>query len=152
MGDKGRNQDYLVKFGDDEDFHLIETWPSDDVSQKRERIIQYYTHILKVEGYDQDAIDRLKWLINNMAEKIVMKSSPESLAETIEAMKDTVEAAREDNLENLETIEINGNKFIYEKNSLEPSAFRERLEEIGNRTKGNSWMIYVDDSGELVIY
>ena len=68
------------------------------------------------------------------------------------ALVEVLDAAADDEQELQETVEINGNKFVYTRDSLDIRNHIQQLFEIGERTKGNTWSIYLDDEGELVIY
>ncbi len=54
-------------------------------------------------------------------------------------------------IENDVVIEINGNTFNYKK-SLDIEKYMDQLNEIGEKSKGQSYTVYLDDDGELVIY
>jgi len=71
------------------------------------------------------------------------RETAETLLEIIDAMQDDPEQ---------EAILINGNKFLFDKGSLDITKYAEKLFRIGESSKGNTWSIYVDDEGELVIY
>ena len=69
-----------------------------------------------------------------------------------DALIEVLDATANDDLENQETVNINGNKFIYDKGSLNVRDYVQKLYDIGEQSKGNTWTIYIDDEGELVIY
>lgn len=68
------------------------------------------------------------------------------------ALVDVLDAATADEQELQETVTINENKFVYTKGSLEIRDYVQQLFDIGERTKGNTWTIYLDAEGDLVIY
>lgn len=72
--------------------------------------------------------------------------------ETADALLEVIDATECEDIENQKTVEINGNKFIYEKGTLNIEDYAVKLSEIGEDTKGNTWTIYLDANGELVIY
>lgn len=50
-----------------------------------------------------------------------------------------------------EIIEINGNTFNFKK-SLDIQKYMDRLYAIGEKSKGESYTVFIDEDGELVIY
>jgi len=52
---------------------------------------------------------------------------------------------------NEKTVEINGNRFSYDKHVIDISKYEEELFDVGNRKKGCSWNVELDDNGEIVL-
>lgn len=67
-----------------------------------------------------------------------------------DALLEVIEATAEDPEQ--EVVLINGNKFIYEKESLDIKKYADKLSAIGKEQQGNTWSIYENKEGELVIY
>ncbi len=68
------------------------------------------------------------------------------------AINDVIDAEAELDPNEVEIAKINGNNFRYQKGSLDIRDYAEKLYQIGNESKGNTWTIYLDNEGELVIY
>ena len=81
----------------------------------------------------------------------ISKSDMEKAVKMADALTEVLDAAIEDP-DDQETVEINGNKFVYERETLDIKNYAEKLYDIGEKTKGNTWTIYLDKDGELVIY
>ncbi len=82
----------------------------------------------------------------------ISKAEVEKTDKMAEALVEVLDATIEDDTNNQETVDINGNKFIYDKKSLNIRDYVKKLFDIGEKTKGNTWTIYLDEEGELVIY
>lgn len=139
----------------------------------RYRLLSYYSKLINARGIElndsQEAT--LKSLVNNMMEDAAQKKISKieeqrrirlmayaeafkSLTKEEEQMADAllevIDATEEDPEQ--EAVIVNGNKFLYEKGSLDIKKYIDKLSEIGKEQKGQTWSIYVDDEGELVIY
>lgn len=117
----------------------------------------------KADSFEQAQMQRLLAYATKFAELKLKQESPEA-AEQIsksesdkaekmaDALLEVLDAVMDDNTDNHETVDINGNKFIYEKDTLNIRDYVQKLFDIGEQCKGNTWSIYLDDEGELVIY
>lgn len=145
----------------------------DERTDNRDRLLKYYTKLLALKGInlDQSQNKVLNSLVNNLTEDSAKKrisdidkqrlnrlmayaNSFNKLTKkeefTVNALLEVVDAASEDPEQ--ESVMINGNKYLYEKDSLDINKYKEKLYAIGNKQKGNTWSIYIDDEGELVIF
>ncbi len=118
---------------------------------------------IKADSFEQAQFNRLLAYVEKyaelrtkeQAETITEKNSPaefEKAGRMAEAIVEVLDATTEDDTNNQETVAINGNKFIYEKGTLNIRDYVQKLFDIGEKTKGNTWTIYLDEEGELVIY
>ena len=94
---------------------------------------------------------RLKQQSQEVAEKL-SDAENEKASKMAEALVEVLDATAEEDTGNQETVDINGNKFIYEKGTLNIRDYVQKLFDIGEKTKGNTWTVYLDEEGELVIY
>lgn len=78
----------------------------------------------------------VKYAISSMRQKNVLE-------ELTKAYSDV-------DLENEITIEVNGNKFTYNKNKINIDEYMDELIQIGNEKKGCSWDVDFDEDGELI--
>lgn len=85
-------------------------------------------------------------------EEPISKAESDKVDQMADALLEVLDAVADDNIDNNETVEINDNKFIYEKDTLNIRDHVQKLYDIGKQSKGNTWTIYLDDKGELVIY
>ena len=146
-----------------------------DMYKQRKRLLKYYELLLKSKNIEKDS-KKYKALVNmvdsltedhakesanhfdeNLLKRLIayttmLNSKKSMLNDTADALDEILEAVCEDENSNEITVEINGNKFVFDNESLDLEKYSKRLAEIGNRTKGNTWKIYLDDDGELVIY
>ena len=138
----------------------------------RDRLLQYYTGLLNhVAGDLSDAQKAaLETYVRNMTESAAeerleavseeekCKQTDDSAfqevdgqeRETAETLLEIIDAMQDDPEQ--EAVLINGNKFLFDKGSLDITKYAEKLFRIGESSKGNTWSIYLDDEGELVIY
>ena len=145
----------------------------EEATDNRDRLLGYYQKLIAAKGVTlKEPQDKaLKILIDNItedaAEKKISKMKEQQLnrvmayanaiskltkeqEETVDALMEVIDATVEDPEQ--ESVMINGNKFVFEKGSLDIKKYADKLVAIGNEQKGNTWSIYVDDEGELVIY
>lgn len=80
------------------------------------------------------------------------KKADEEIKKVADTLVSVVDATTEDELKNQETVYINGNNFIYEKGAIDLSDHVQKLHDIGEKIKGETWSIYIDEEGDLVIY
>ena len=115
--------------------------------ENRDRLLKYYNGLLGSRGIDSDEGKQkaLASIVDNMTEAAAKEKldSVDDIAEVIDA---TAEDAEQD------SVLVNGNKFLFEKGSLDIEKYMEKLYSIGEEQKGNTWTVYLDDEGELVIY
>lgn len=145
----------------------------EETTDNRDRLLDYYQKLIAAKGVTLKGSQgkALKTLVDNMTEdaagKKMSKMEEHQITrlmayanaiskltkeqeETADALIEVIDATAEDPVQ--EAVMINGNKFIYEKGSLDVKKYADKLSAIGNEQKGNTWSIYVDDEGELVIY
>lgn len=145
----------------------------EETTDNRDRLLEYYQKLIVAKGVTlkESQEKSLKALVDNMTEDAagtrISKMDEQQITrlmayansinkltkeqeETADALMEVIDATAEDPEQ--ESVMINGNKFIYEKGSLDVKKYADKLSAIGNDQKGNSWSIYVDDEGELVIY
>ncbi len=145
----------------------------EETTDNRDRLLDYYQKLIAAKGVTLKGSQEkaLKTLVDNMTEdaagKKMSKMEEQQITrlmayanaiskltkeqeETADALIEVIDATAEDPVQ--EAVMINGNKFIYEKGSLDVKKYADKLSVIGNKQKGNTWSIYVDDEGELVIY
>lgn len=145
----------------------------EETTDNRDRLFDYYKELIAAKGVTLKGSQKkaLKTLVDNMTEdaagKKMSKMEEQQITrlmayanaiskltkeqeETADALIEVIDATAEDPVQ--EDVMINGNKFIYEKGSLDVKKYADKLSAIGNEQKGNTWSIYVDDEGELVIY
>lgn len=141
--------------------------------ENRDRLLKYYSGLLGSRGIDSDASKKkaLESIVDNMTEsaaKEKLTSVDDSRLSRLmayanaftkltkeeedmaDALEEVIEATAEDAEQ--ESVLVNGNKFLFEKGSLDVQEHMEKLYAIGEEQKGNTWTIYMDDEGELVIY
>lgn len=141
--------------------------------KNRSKLLLYYTQLLSARGSNLDEkqskaldsiVDRfteaeaertLKNFDENRLNRLLAYSNAfhaltKSDEEEADALLEVVNAVKDDPEE--EIFMINGNKFRFEKGSINIEKHKDTLFEIGERTKGNTWFIYENDNGELVIY
>lgn len=141
--------------------------------ENHDRLFQYYVNLLKANGtkVSTQKEHALRQIVDNMTnievqriidtigarqltrlmsyvEKFTRLTVPEK--EKADALEEVLEAAGEDAMQ--ERKNINGNVFLYEKGTLNIDHYCKKLYDIGEKTKGNTWTIYIDEEGELVIY
>lgn len=143
--------------------------------QQRNRLLTYYKKLLRTAGIEETSKreNALNNLIDNMTEKSAeikadnfeqnqlkriltyaekitgANEGPNKIADALVEVLDTI---ADENIDNQETVDINGNKFIYDKSTLNIKDHVQKLFDIGKSVKGNTWTIYLDEEGELVIY
>lgn len=122
-----------------------------ELNQEQERSLQTWVMNLteshaetELAGFDRSMEKRLKTYANRFRELTKEEQ------ETADALMEVIDAVSEDPEQ--ESYVINGNKFVFEKGSLDIKKYADKLNEIGKRNHGNTWFIYLDDDGELVIY
>ena len=98
----------------------------------------------KLSRFEEQQVNRLMAYANAIS-KLTKQEE-----QTVDALLEVVEAMADDPEQ--EAVMINGNKFVYEKDSLDINKYAEKLFAIGEEQKGNTWSIYIDEEGELVIY
>lgn len=155
---------------------------SDEPNKNRNKLLEYYSKLLMVAKSEEDeaAVSKrnviLNGIVSNMTEdaakeKIQKASERESAfihrmmtyhdkiaslskeeQDVADALEEVIDALDEEEILQQEKEEINGNVFLYEKGSLNISDYQDKLFQIGENTKGNTWSVYVNDEGELVIY
>lgn len=117
----------------------------------------------KVDNFEKAQADRLLAYMIKIAQLKLNRESPQDeeqitkeeckkMERMADALIEVLDASCEDIREGQETVEINGNKFVYNKNELNIKEHLIKLYEIGEQAKGNTWTIYCDEEGELVIY
>lgn len=141
--------------------------------ENRDRLLKYYSGLLGSRGIDSD--EGKKNALENIVDNMTESAAKEKLAsvddsrlnrlmayanafakltkeeeDMADALEEVIEAMAEDAEQ--EAVLINGNKFLFEKGSLDVQEYMEKLYAIGEEQKGNTWTIYLDDEGELVIY
>ena len=136
---------------------LIETKTNEIDDLDRKKLLRFYKDILADKLTDKRELALIQ-LVSNMTQnrakemqkarlltyaKALMPEITDSIIEVLDAIADEI-----DDL----VVEINGNKFIYAKDSLNIKDYEDRLSELGNDSKGNTWHIYLDNEKELVIY
>jgi hypothetical protein len=142
-------------------------------SDSRDRLMEFYIKLISGRGValQESRYKALKSLVNNLTEDAVDKklsrleeqrvnrlmayvSALNKLTkeeeQTADALLEVIEATAEDPEQ--ESATINGNNFLFEKGTLDIGKYVDKLSAIGNEQKGNTWSVYVDDEGELVIY
>ncbi len=142
-------------------------------NENRQHLLGYYTKLLAARGanLDEKQSKTLNILVNRMTESAAEDAIQEfeksrlkrliayadafySLSkeeeEDADALLEVINATKDDSEE--EIVLINGNNFRFEKGSLDINKYTDKLTEIGERTQGNTWFIYLNDDGELVIY
>ncbi len=142
-------------------------------NENRSRLLEYYSKLLQANGIDftSDKENALKKIVGNMTEyaaseklssldegqlnRLVAYASAinqltKDEKELADALEEVIEATLED--DEFDSILVNGNKFVYEKGSIDIKAYMQKLYLIGEEKKGYTWTIYVDEEGELVIY
>lgn len=67
-------------------------------------------------------------------------------------MQELVDKYKNYDFDSLVTEEINGNTFTYRKDKFPIEQYRQELEQIGEKSKGNQWSASVSGDGRLVIY
>jgi hypothetical protein len=95
----------------------------------------------------------LETLVDNMTETAAdktikrIKEDDDNLADSlIEIIDATMDDPKQ------ESVMINGNKFLFEKGSVDIKKYAYKLYEVGEKQQGDTWTIYLDGDGELVIY
>ena len=142
-------------------------------SKNRSHLLEYYRKLLQAKGVelDSDKYKALETTVENMTEtsakekldgfdpmrmeQIIFYAKAfgklnKTESATVDALMEVLDASLADG--NLAAIFVNGNRFTYEKDSVDVSKYMEKLYAIGEEKKGNTWTIYVDEEGELVIY
>ena len=145
----------------------------EDTTENRDRLLDYYQKLRVCKGFalkdhQKKALETLTYnMTEDAAGKRISKMEERQITrlmayanaiskltkeqeETVDALMEVIDATAEDPEQ--EAVMINGNKFVYEKGSLDVKKYADKLSAIGNEQKGNTWSIYVDDEGELVIY
>ena len=145
---------------------FIET--SESSHDNRAKLLEYYLALLESNGttLSEDKQKALNQIVENMPEasaesrlerqkarimayaKHIMPSKEQKMM--AEALEEVIDATVED--EKMESVLINGNKFLYEPGTIDVDKYAKKLHDIGEETKGNTWTIYTSDDGELVIY
>ena len=67
-------------------------------------------------------------------------------------MQELVDKYKNYDFDSLVTEEINGNTFTYRKDKFPIEQYRQELEQIGDKSKGNQWSASISGDGRLVIY
>lgn len=117
----------------------------------------------KIDNFEKARADRLLAYMIKIAQLKLKKEAPEEeqeitredfkkMEKMADALVEVLDATCEDMQECQEAVEINGNKFLYNKNDLNIREYLTKLYDIGEQTKGNTWTVYCDEEGELVIY
>lgn len=144
-----------------------------EANENRSRLLKYYEKLLQGKGVEvsNEKQKALEAIVENMTE-VAAKEKLTSFdsrrmnrlmayasalshltkeeKEMADSLDEVLEAAVED--EDQETILVNGNKFLFEKGSIDVNQYMQILYSIGEEKKGNTWTIYIDEEGELVIY
>ena len=156
---------------------LIEVAKPDEERKQRERLLTYYKMLLKVNEYSLDEKQKkaLETVVKNMTEeaaeqkagiidestafrlltyynalKNMNESQKDEVKKIAEGLWEVIDATVEDG--EYKSVVVNGNKFLYEEGSVDVGKYADKLYEIGQNAKGNTWTIYTDEEGELVIY
>lgn len=146
-------------------------------SENRDKLYRYYYSLLKTYNGETNLTSEkevaLKRLVDSLTEETALKrfnnigelsrtkrmmsyflklsELSESEKEMAEAINEVLEVTMEENEIEQERLEINGNVFLYKKDSIDIKKYLEKLYLIGNESKGNTWSVFEND-GELVIY
>lgn len=146
-------------------------------SESRDKLYRYYYSLLKTYNGETNLTSEkevaLKRLVDSLTEETALKrfnnigelsrtkrmmsyflklsELSESEKEMAEAINEVLEVTMEENEIEQERLEINGNVFLYKKDSIDIKKYLEKLYLIGNESKGNTWSVFEND-GELVIY
>lgn len=67
-------------------------------------------------------------------------------------MQEMVDKYKKYDFDSLVTEELNGNTFTYRKDKFPIEQYRQELEQLGEKSKGNQWSVSVSGDGRLVIY
>ena len=142
-------------------------------SESQGRLLRYYVDLLKANGAEvsEEKEHALQQIVDNMTEMAAkekldligmeqisritsyvgkLKELTDSEKVTANALEEVLDVAIDDAKQ--EITMINGNKFLYEKGTLNIEQYCKKLHDIGEETKGNTWKLYIDEEGELVIY
>ena len=144
-----------------------------ETSKNRDLLLKYYSNLLMANGANisNEKQKALEQVVENMTDqaaqgKIAVLGAERvniiaSYAEKIQALtaeeKDTADALLEVLDVAMEDVKqeckmINGNKFVFQKGTVDIELYCKKLYNIGQETKGNTWTLYIDEEGELVIY
>ena len=145
---------------------LIENYESSH--DNRAKLLEYYSALLESNGttLSEGKKKALNQIVENMTEAsaesrlecqktrimayakhIMLNKEQQMMAE---ALEEVIDASVED--DEMESVLINGNKFLYEPGTIDVDKYAKKLHDIGEETKGNTWTIYTSEDGELVIY
>lgn len=155
---------------------------NNEPNKNRNQLLTYYSKLLMASKNEEDAMADnkknviLQSIVSNMTEEAakdkIQKASEKESAffnrmmsyhdkivslskeeqEVAVALEEVIDALDEEDILKQDKAEINGNVFLFEKESLDIANYYDKLFQIGENTKGNTWSVYVNDEGELVIY
>lgn len=124
------------------------------------RMLAYYTATLA--PYIESKLDntsKMKLLVKiagalteeEIAQRVSELDDQKKKTGYIAVLQELVDAYEDEDLDEYEDMEINGNKFTYNK-GLDISPFQELFEKIGNDVQGNKWMVEIDSEGKAVLH
>lgn len=127
---------------------------------RRRKLLDFYVNLLAKKGLTLDAKEHeaLSFLIISMTEEYAAQRLEKANWDEEEAniiaqsIQEVIEATMMDDLTNREVIYLNGNNFVYDRREINIEKYKKGLIEIGKETQNNTWELYLDSNGELVIY
>lgn len=148
-------------------------------SEQRNRLFEYYQKFQK--SSDEDASEKKKQVLKRIAfsmseedaqkqcERIeeatrkrlmayhnalskFQQKQDDDLQEIEDTVDDLVEAYEDYDFDREKTVEINGNHFTYNPEQFDIEKHKDSLAKLGNESKGNTWRVEIDESGEVVLH
>lgn len=167
--------DYKI---DDKDGALVvEVYKEQSV--QRNRLLEYYSKLQTEDGGEPS--DKKKEVLKRIAYSMSEEDAQEQCSRIEEATKkrlmayhkaltdfqqkhkdelqeikdtvsDLVEAYEDYDFESEKTVEINGNFFTYDPEQFDLEKHKSSLASLGKESKGNTWRVEIDESGEVVLH
>lgn len=134
--------------------HILQDMSSRDLEHLEERVSLEDRQYRRINAY-YDALSKLQAKGNMVAEEqaIYNKDFPITPESDVLAneMQSTVKAYDNYDIDSENRIMINGNTFVYE-SDFPIEAYREDLAAYGEDEQGETYSVYLDNEGRLVVY
>lgn len=138
-------------------YMVFQTEDGKNLSDKEKDVLKRIAYSLSEEEAKRRC-DKIKEAQKRrlMAYKNVIDSfkndKKDELQEIMDTVGDLVEAYDDYDFDSEQTVKINGNYFTFNSDSFDIEKHKKSLAKIGDESKGNTWRIEVDETGEVVLH
>ena len=130
----------------------------EEIDAKTERILKEIAFSLsendakikneKISKAEADFMTRMMVYAN----KIKSFSNLPEIKAILDPVDELIEAYQDFDFDKEKTVEINGNHFTYNPQTIDIDSISDKLFKMGEKHKGNYWRVEIADNGEVVLY